>query len=85
MLLKLATYGPYVTSFFLQLALVFAIVQRRLWKRLNGVLRNEPEEASSAPDSKRTVVNLAIRINESSDKLHEISKRLNSILRRLEI
>ena len=38
MLLKLATYGPYVTSFFLQLALVFAIVQRRLWKRLNGVL-----------------------------------------------
>jgi len=38
MLQKLATYGPYATSIFLQLALVCAIVHRRLWKRLGSVL-----------------------------------------------
>jgi hypothetical protein len=38
MLERLATYGPYVTCMFLQGALVSAILYRRLWKRLAGVL-----------------------------------------------
>ena len=35
---RLATYGPYVASLFLQGALVFSLVYRRLWKRLRAVL-----------------------------------------------
>jgi hypothetical protein len=38
MLQKLVTYGPYVASTFLQVALVFTILHRRLWKRLGDVL-----------------------------------------------
>jgi len=38
MLQRLVTYGPYVTSIFLQVALVFSILYRRLWKRLGSVL-----------------------------------------------
>jgi len=56
-------------------------------KRLNGVLRNEPEaaEGGTTNDPKRTVVGVASRINGTSDRLHSIANRLNSILRRLEL
>jgi hypothetical protein len=38
MVQRLVTYGPYVASLFLQGALVFFVVYRRLWKRLRAVL-----------------------------------------------
>ncbi len=38
MLQKLITYGPYVASTFLQVALVAVILHRRLWKRLGDIL-----------------------------------------------
>ena len=58
-----------------------------LEKRLGGVLRTEPEmaEGGSQTEAKRTVVGVASRINDSSDRLHRIANTLNSILRRLEL
>jgi hypothetical protein len=58
-----------------------------LQKRLDGVLRNEPEAAESASQNevKRTVVGLAKRVNDVSDRLHRLSNQYNSILRRLEL
>lgn len=58
-----------------------------LEKRLADVLRNEPEmaEAGSQDNAKRTVVGVASRINNASDRLHRIGNSLNSILRRLEL
>ena len=58
-----------------------------LEKRLADVLRHEPEaaEAGSSSEPKRTVVGVASRINNASDRLHRIGNSLNSILRRLEL
>jgi selenocysteine lyase/cysteine desulfurase len=57
-----------------------------LENRLQSVLRSEPEitEAGQS-DPKRTVVEIAARINGSSDRLHQAANALNSILRRLEL
>lgn len=57
-----------------------------LQKRLDGVLRNEPEVAEGGQsDPKRTVVGVASRINSASDRLHRLANTYNSILRRLEL
>ena len=57
-----------------------------LEKRLGDVLRNEPEMAEAGQsEAKRTVVGVASRINNSSDRLHRVASTLNSILRRLEL
>lgn len=57
-----------------------------LEKRLDPALRHEPE-ATSGPqkDVPPTVVGLAQRVNDSSNKIHALNNQLNSILRRLEL
>jgi phage shock protein A len=58
----------------------------QLEKRLNTVLRQEPEMAASAQSEvPRTVVVIAQRLNSNSDRVHALNNQLNSILRRLEI
>lgn len=58
-----------------------------LQKRLDGVLRTEPEaaEAGSTNEPKRTVVGVASRLNNASERLHRLANAYNSILRRLEL
>jgi len=56
-------------------------------QRLAGVLRSEPEAAENASQKEipRTVVGLAQRVNEISNRLHSIGNSYTSILRRLEL
>jgi predicted RNase H-like nuclease (RuvC/YqgF family) len=57
-----------------------------LEKRLDVALRHEPEATGSAQkEVSPTVVTLAQRINDSSNKIHTLNNQLNSILRRLEL
>lgn len=57
-----------------------------LQKRLDGVLRNEPEMAEAGQsEPKRTVVGVASRLNNASDRLHRLANAYNSILKRLEL
>lgn len=57
-----------------------------LRKRLDGVLHNEPEATEAGQSEvKRTVVGVAKRINDASDRLHQLGNSYNSILRRLEL
>jgi hypothetical protein len=57
-----------------------------LQKRLDGVLRTEPEATESGQgEPKRTVVGIASRLNNASDRLHRLANSYNSILRRLEL
>jgi hypothetical protein len=57
-----------------------------LEQRLDGVLRHEPEAAGSAgKEATPTVVALAQRLNDNSDKIHRLNNQLGSVLRRLEV
>lgn len=58
----------------------------QLQKRLDGVLRSEPEAAEAGQNEpKHTVVGVASRLNSVSDRLHRLAGAYNSILRRLEL
>ncbi len=57
-----------------------------LEKRLDPVLRHEPEATENRPkEAQPTVVSVAQRINDTSAKVHVLNNQLNSILRRLEL
>lgn len=55
-------------------------------KRIDPVLRHEPEATGAGQtEAVATVVGVAQRINDSSDRIHRLNNQLNSILRRLEL
>lgn len=60
---------------------------KQLEQRLTSVLRIEPEAAENNAQGgpERTVVPIARRINDASNRLHQIANTYNSILRRLEL
>jgi hypothetical protein len=55
-------------------------------KRLEPVLRHEPEATENRPkEAQATVVGVAQRVNDTSARVHILNNQLNSILRRLEL